>query len=341
SGVRAQAPTGSQELMKRELGTLLQALSVERRVILFIDDIHWADDSTVDLISYLASMFDRLGILIIATYRESELPRQHFRSLKLDLQARRQCKQIELGFLNQAEVELYLSLEFPTNRLPRDLGAKIHRRTEGHPLFVADLVRYLISRNAIVKDDGVWVLGSTFGETEKELPESVRSMIQRKIDLVGEDDMRLLETASLQGYEFDSAVVTKILDMDPLKAEERLEELERVHHLVRLVAEQEMPNQTPSCRYQFVHSLYQKPSNGRLRPCRRQTVPTATARALEEYYGERRSEIAALLAPLYNAGRQYGQAAEHYLLASQHAASLFAHREAAMMAKRGLEIVNA
>src|SRR5262249_16006958 len=201
SGVRAQAATGSQELMKRELGTLLQALSVERRVILFIDDIHWADDSTVDLISYLASMFDRLGILIIATYRESELPRQHFRSLKLDLQARRQCKQIVLGFLNQAEVELYLSLEFPTNRLPRHLGAKILRRTEGHPLFVADVVCYLISRNAIVKDDGVWVLGSTFGETEKELPESVRSMIPRKIDLVGEDDMRLLETASLQGYE--------------------------------------------------------------------------------------------------------------------------------------------
>jgi len=311
-------------------------------LILFIDDIHWADDSTVDLISYLASMFDRLGILIIATYRESELvaARHAFRSLKLDLQARGQCKQIELGFLNQAEVELYLSLEFAMNRFPQDLGAMIHRRTEGHPLFLADLMRYLVSRHAIVKDDGVWVLGPAFPQSEMELPESVRSMIQRKIDLVGEEDRHFLEAASLQGYEFDSAVLTKILDMDPLKAEERLEELERVHHLVRLMGEQDMPNHTPSCRYQFVHSLYQSAFNTKLRPVRRQILATATARVLEEYYGDRRTEIAALLAPLYDAGRQPGQAAEHYLLASQHAASLFAHKEAAMMAKRGLAIVH-
>src|SRR5437867_6944865 len=105
------------------------------------------------------------------------------------------------------------------NRFPQDLGAMIHRRTEGHPLFLADLTRYLVSRHAIVKDDGVWVLGPAFPQSEMELPESVRSMIQRKIDLVGEEDRHFLEAASLQGYEFDSAVLTKILDMDPLKAE--------------------------------------------------------------------------------------------------------------------------
>jgi len=339
--VQVQTASGSPELMKRELGTFFQALSRERQLILFFDDLHWADDSTVDAISYLASQFDRNGFLMIATYRESELrlARKSFLGLKLNLQARNQCREIDLGCLSKAEVDSYLALEFPENIFPADFGVKIHRRTEGHPLFMADLVRYLRNCQTIFKKNGVWALSSTFNEAEKKLPESVRSMIQRKKDLIDEEDLRLLETASLQGYEFDSAIATKVLEMDPLKVEERLEKLERLHHFVKLVGEQDMPNHTVSCRYQFVHSLYQNSFVANLRPVRRKVLTSATARVLEECYGDRRGEIAGLLASLHDACREPGLATEYYLLAAQNAAALFAHKEASGMARRGLDML--
>jgi tetratricopeptide (TPR) repeat protein len=164
-------------------------------------------------------------------------------------------------------------------------------------------------------------------------------MIQRKVDLIDEEDLRLLETASLQGYEFDSAVTTRVLEMEPLKVEERLERLERLHRFVRLIGEQDMPNRTLSCRYQFVHSLYQNAFVADLRPVRRKILTSATARVLEEFYGDRRGEIAGLLASLHDACGESGQAIEYYLLAAQNAATLFAHREAAAMARRGLEML--
>ena len=159
------------------------------------------------------------------------------------------------------------------------------------------------------------------------------------MDLIDEEDLRLLETASLQGYEFDSAVTTKVLEMDPLKVEERLEKLERLHRFVRLIGEQDMPNRTFSCRYQFVHSLYQNAFVADLRPVRRKILTSATARVLEECYGDRRGEIAGLLASLHDACMEFGPAIEYYLLAAQNAATLFAHREAAAMARRGLEML--
>ena len=339
--VRTHPAGGSPELMKRELGTFFQALSRERQLIVFFDDLHWADVSTVDAISYLASQFDRNGFLMIATYRESELrlARKSFLGVKLNLQTRNQCRDLDLGCLSVVEVDRYLSLKFPENQFPEDFGAKVHRRTEGHPLFMADLVRYLTNCQTIFRENGLWSLSSAFAEGEGKLPESVRSMIQRKVDLIDEEDLRLLETASLQGYEFDSAVTTKVLEMDPLKVEERLERLERLHRFVRLIGEQDMPNRTFSCRYQFVHSLYQNAFVADLRPVRRKILTSATARVLEECYGDRRGEIAGLLASLHDACMEFGPATENYLLAAQNAATLFAHREAAAMARRGLEML--
>ena len=99
-----------------------------------------------------------------------------------------------------ADVERYLALEFPEHRFPPEFAALIHAKTEGSPLFMADLVRYLRDSGSIVEAGGTWVLARAVSERATDLPESVRSMIARKIERLDERDRELLLAASVQGH---------------------------------------------------------------------------------------------------------------------------------------------
>src|SRR5262249_51622876 len=171
-----------------------------------------------------------------------------------------------------------------------------------------------------------------------ELPESVRSMIERKIAQLGEEDRRLLVAASVQGYEFDAAVVSQALGLDAAEVEEQLEGLERVHGFVRLVREHEFPDRTLTLRYRFVHALYQNALYASLRPTRRATLSAAVAQGLVGHFGEKNAVVAAELALLWEAARDFARAADCFLLAAQHAVGLFAPREAVELARRGLAL---
>src|ERR1043165_7670523 len=105
--------------------------------------------------------------------------------------------------------------------------------------------------------DGRWKLAQTSPDFQKELPVSVRSLIHSQIDRLNEADRRLLSAGSVQGYEFDAAIAAGVLARGAAEVEERLELLDRVHGLVRLVREHELPDGTVTLRYRFVHVLYQ------------------------------------------------------------------------------------
>src|SRR5262249_17057940 len=179
----------------------------------FFDDLHWADASTVDLLAYLAGKLEATRLLIIATYRPSELllAKHPFVPLRQDLQGRGICREIALEFLGREDIERYLTLEFPGHGFPSELPELIHANTGGSPVFLGDLVRYRRDRGVIAEEQGRWAVVQSIPEIEQELPESIRSMIQRKLDQLGEEDRRLLATAAIQGYEFDTAVCARSL----------------------------------------------------------------------------------------------------------------------------------
>jgi predicted ATPase len=331
----------SQERMKREFGALLEEVSERRPLVLFFDDLHWADVSTIDLLAYLASKFDSIRVLIIATYRQSDmlLAKHPFLQVKPNLQARGTCREIELGFLSSSEIEKYLALEFPEHRFPAELPALIHSKTEGNPLFMADLVRYLRDREVIAQKNGEWVLAQSLPSIERDLPESVRGMIERKIAQLSEEDRRLLVAASVQGYEFDSAIAAKALELDPADVEERLETLERVHALVKFVSETEFPERVLTLRYRFVHVLYQNALYASLRPTRRAQLSKTVAEALLGCYGTQSATAASELALLFEAARDWSRATEFYFLAADNALQIFATHEAGALAQRGLEML--
>jgi predicted ATPase len=331
----------SPERLKRELGALLQEVSPLRPLVFFLDDLHWADASTVDLLAYIGSKCATLRLLLVLTYRPTELlfSDHPFVPVKRDLQARGVCREVALRFLSRPDMQRYLALEFPQHRFPDELVDLIHAKTEGNPLFMVDLLRHLRDRQVLAQEQGRWVLAQSLPDLQRELPESVRSLIERKIARVGEEDRRVLVAASVQGYEFDAAVMAQALALDAAEVEEQLERLERLHALVRLVGEQELPDRTLTLRCRFVHVLYQNCLYASLQPTRRVSLSAAVARALERYHGEKSTAVAGELALLWEAAREFARAADCYVQAAQNAARLFANQEVIVLARRGLELL--
>jgi predicted ATPase len=343
ASVLAEAKEASQERRKRELGVFLHEVARQRPLVLFLDDIHWADPSSTDLLAYLGSKCAGLRLLVVLTYRPSELSRsQHpFGTVKLELQGRGVCHEIALPFLTRDDLDHYLELAFPGHQFPHELATVLHARTEGNPLFMVDLLHYLRDRGVIVQDQGRWVLVRAVPDLKRELPESVRGMIQRKLDQLGTTDRHLLMAASVQGPEFDSALAAQLVGREPAEVEERLEVLERVHVMVRLIREHTFPDRTLSLRYGFVHVLYQNALYAELQPTRKAAWSAAAALALMRHYGEKSSGLAAELAMLFEAARDPERAVDYYRLAAENAARLFAHHEAIGLVRRGLALLQA
>jgi tetratricopeptide (TPR) repeat protein len=320
----------SQERMKRELVAFLQEICERTPLIIFFDDLHWADVSTVDLLSYLGSQCASIRLLLVGTYRPSELltEKHPFLQVKLEMQSHGQCREIPIGFLTCEDIELYLALEFARNRFPSGLPRLIHDQTEGNALFMTDLVRYLRDRGIIAEEQGCWAVVQAVPEIGPDLPESVRSMIQRKIDRLNDGDRRLLIAASVQGCEFDSAVVARILSIDPAEVEERLAALDGVYAFVKLLSEREFPDGTLTLRYSFVHALYQNTFYATLTATRKASWSASAAEALLSFYGDRNLEIAAGLALLFEVSRDFARASDHFALAARNAMSVYASQEA-------------
>jgi len=329
----------SQDQLKRQLAALLRELSQGPPMVLFMDDLHWADASTIDLLAYLATKFAELRLLLIVSYRPSDLllTKHPFSSLKLELEGRGDCREVEVGLLTLEEVGSYLASEFPAPAFPRTLTQQLHARTEGNPLFLVNLVSDLKDRQVIAQQDGTWILRVPLEGRELALPVSVRSMISRQREKLSANEQQLLAAASVQGYDFDSAVLAESLGLELAEVEERLTVLERVHGLVRNAGETEFPDRTASTHYRFVHILYQNSSYEALPPARRRILSAKIAEALARHSGSEAARIAAQLAVLYEVAREFSPAARHFLLAARNAARLSAHHEAVKLARRGLD----
>ncbi len=333
----------SQPALLREFGNFVQQASRLATVVLFFDDVHWADLSTVDLLAHLGRHCQDLRVLVIVTYRTTEmlLDRHPFRGVQLELQGRGRCTELAVGFLSRGEIHDYLSAAFPGHGFPPDLADLILARTEGSPLFMADLLRYLSQQGVLAQVDGVWSIARELPDLSRELPESVRGMIERKLDRLDDADRQLLAAAAVQGHEFEAVVVADACAADRAEVEERLHLLESVHGLVRSLRAHELPDGTLSIRFAFVHILYQQTLYRQLLPTRRKQLGLALAEALDARHPDAAGTAAAELACLYEVGRDFLRSGRQFWLASRHAARIYAHGEAVALARRGINLLSA
>src|SRR5947207_4480155 len=118
----------TRERMLREMAETLETLAADQPLVLILEDLHWSDYSTLDLISYLARQRHAARLMLIGTYRRVELilSGHPLKAVKQELLAKQQCEELPLEYLSEESVAKYLSIRFPANRFPAELAGLIH-----------------------------------------------------------------------------------------------------------------------------------------------------------------------------------------------------------------------
>ena len=332
---------GSQERMRRELVDALEEIGRSYGLCILLEDLHWSDLATCELIAYLAKRISDLPLLVIGTYRPTDMRREGhaLRPILLQMEGHRVSREIRLDLLTEGDVAAYLGLEFEEHRFPSEFAGWLHAKTGGTPLFMSDVVRYLVKREAILKTTH-WQLTKPIEELEGEVPASVRSMIELKMDVLSEEQRRILVLASVQGEGFDSLTLSEVADIDELRLEEQLEELARLHNLVVPVAEVELGDDAVTMRHKFVHVLYQNTLYDTLTLKRRMLLHERVGGVLERHFGVHGGPAAAELAQHFDRARKPKLALPYYIKAAENAVSKFAHSQGEAYCNRALELAN-
>jgi predicted ATPase/DNA-binding winged helix-turn-helix (wHTH) protein len=331
----------TRERMLREMGDALDALTAHTPLVLVLEDLHWSDYSTLDLISYLARPRRAAHLMVIGTYRPAELiaSGHPLKAVKQELLAKQQCEELPLEYLDEDAVAQYLAVRFAANRFPGALAALIHERTEGNPLFMVNTVDYLVSEGLIAEQDGAWQMTTAIDTIKVGVPDSIRHLIEKQIDRLDAREQRLLEAASVAGAEFSAASLAAGLGERTPDVEVRCEALGRRNQFLRDCGVQVLPNGEAVGRYGFVHAVYRHVLYDRVAAARRIVLHRRIAEGGEALYGDRTREIAAELAMHFERSANHQHAAHYSQQAAENAMHRSAYREAIALSRHGLELL--
>ena len=223
--------------------------------------------------------------------------------------------------------------------MPAGLAGLLHRRTEGHPLFLVGLVDDWKAQGVLAERAGRWELTTDLDDLAGGVPASVRALIEKQLDRLGRDELRVLQGASAVGVEFTAAAAAAAVEEDVVRAEECCEELARRYHFLQAKGTAEWADGTVSARYRFGHEVYHRVVAERVSGARQQLLHQRLGERLEAAHGGTPGEAAAELALHFERGRDPARAVRYFALAADRAVRHYAHREAIDYLHRALAAV--
>ena len=212
----------------------------------------------------------------------------------------------------------------------------LHRRTGGHPLFLAGIVDELIRSLKTDRSEQPWLEPSTVAHT---IPLNVRRFIEHRLEQASDEDRQILEAASVAGDPFAVATVAAATALSEEHVEGRCAELSRVGGLLVEDGVVGWPDGTVGARYRFRHALFQETAYAGISPQRRARLHLLTGERLESTFAGEASSMAAELAVHFEQGRDPGKAVSYLQLAARTAVHRSAYTEALRHVARALDIV--
>ena len=329
--------------MLRELVEALEVLTAAQPLVLVLEDLHWSDASTVELLALLARRREAARLLVLGTYRPVEvIVHAHpLKTVKQELVAHGQATELPLGGLGPEAVMDYLvQREDIAAHEWADVAAWVYRRTEGHPLFMVQVVDAL-ARQGLPQGALTGHARSARAEEARAraVPPGLRDLLEAQLGRLGATEQQVLEGGSVAGAEFAVASVAAGMPMALEAVEAVCEGLARQGQFLEDRGLAEWPDGTVSGRYGFRHALYQEVVYQRLGAGRQARWHRVVGARLEQAYGVRTQEVAAELALHFQRGHDAQRAVQYLGQAAANAAQRQAHHEVIELLTTGLELL--
>ncbi|HLZ31764.1 MAG TPA: AAA family ATPase [Chloroflexota bacterium] len=295
-----------------------EAIARRQPTVVFLDDLQWADHTTLELLASLASHLESVPLLLVGAYRSDELGRDHpVRRMRSDLRRAGRFAEIRLEPLRPAETAVLAARLLGPNKAPTpELAALLHAHTDGLPFFVEELVAVLRSVGRLRETDrGVALAGEGAGVP---VPETVRDVVLLRTAALSDAQRAVLEVASVAGVSFELDLVAEIDGSE--------------EHLGGLLESGLLVEPAPGIGA-FRHALIREACYREIAWPRRRALHRRLAERLE-----RRGAAPGLLAEHWLAARELDRARHALLVSMQAACAAYAYGDAVEAAQRALEL---
>jgi tetratricopeptide (TPR) repeat protein len=303
-------------------------------LLIILEDLHDADKGTLDMLTHIARNLSGMRLLIVGTYRDVEVDRAHPLSGALaELRRVSTYGRVLLRGLNADEVQRMLS-SIAGEDVPWGLAEAVHRQTEGNPLFVQEVVRYLVEDGLVIREEGRWRTISQ-DRLVMSIPEGLRDVIGKRLSSLSPACNQLLSNAAIIGREFRLRVLQSVTDLSEDELYAALEEAKRA----AVVEERSSVGATVT--YRFSHAFFRQTLYEEMIAPRRNRLHKQVAQALEDLYATRLEEHAAELAEHFSHSTDHDDLAKavHYgEMAAEKAVAVFDYGEAVRLLGQALQV---
>ncbi len=308
----------------------LRAIAAQAPLVIALDDLHWADKPTLQLLQHIARELSRMRVLIVGNYRDTDITRQSALSETLaSLNRESGFDRIVLRGLSRDEVAAYIKAR--ANVEPRkDVLDRIFEETEGNAFFLSEVVNLMAQEGTLTKTS----------ISDIAIPDGVREALGRRLNRLSEETNELLQIAAIIGRDFTYDTLTLLGEREDDALLKMIEEALEA----RVIEETDQPG-----RYRFTHAQMQETLLAELSTTRRVRLHGQVGEALEKRYGANAEERAGRLAMHFSEAAtlspRFGEkAAKYSAMAGRQALAQSAYPEAArhfrsaLSAREGQEI---
>lgn len=326
------SPLGPEALRERYIAAIevvLRSLATDRPLAIVADDIHWADASSVDVLSRLLSLVDELPLLLVLAGR----PDRGTAGWRLVEAARavlgEGLTEIALAPLDEADSRSLVANLLEVESLPGRLRDFIVERADGNPFFVEEVIRMMIERGWVVLRDGRWVGSDTIAAAE--VPPTLQGLLTARIDRLPDEARRILRFAAVVGRDVPVRLLETVVG-DARAAARALGRAEAAG-LLRIASVD------PEPVFRFRHVLVQEAAYESLLKADRRRLHRQVGEAIEAQDPDRREELAPILGLHFERAGEAERAVEYLHLAGRAAYRRFAVREARDLLERAAALL--
>jgi len=346
-GAPTQASVEQDHIFEQFTNFLIK-FAAEHPLLIVLDDLQWADASSMSLLFHIGRRIGQSRVLIVGAYRSDEivLGREdashplgkvlaEFKRLFGEIE-------IELGQGDEGAERSFVDacVDAEPNRLGYDFRQALAQRTGGNPLFIVELLGYMREHEQLVKNpEGEWCAAASVDWTV--LPARVEGVIEERLLRLGKEGRDTLAVGSVEGQSFTAEVIAQIRKTDDREIVRRLStEMSKQHHLVGAAGVERAGSRRLS-HYQFRHNLFQKYLYEGLDEIERSYLHEDVGYTLELFYESRLDDVAVQLARHFSIAGLDEKAARYHRRAGELAAARYAHDEAVQHFSQALALTPA